>query len=219
MDAETLELADQMLAEMGLSPVTVPGVLNGNRVPDWSQSRSFEQVEAYLLEQGFVNEIKRTEADLAPGDWRLFQISEAGYVVVQTGLKISEYLAKQQRESDQRQLTYAREREQKREARQAAIDAGLLPQWWIDGNGEWLVGDFDPEEEKPLWWAKYRLRRIGDQIPDYYYYRASSPQYTFPEKWWEKIVDFLLRHPRTIFQVTLVLLLLVGLIYVSWPSP
>lgn len=224
-DLKTLQLADRMLAGMGLDPVTVPQVLNGNRVPDFGTEICFRAVESFLLKHKMVTEVKPAGGKNIPGGWQLLQLNDRGYSLVQNGLSVVDFQRRQRQQAYEQALQeeqWQLKWQKKRQVRQEAIDSGELPRWWLYGGGERLIGDYDPKEEQPLWWAKYRLRRmrlLAKMSTDYAIANNSplneEPQFTFPHRWWEKILEFFFRNTGIRAQIILPLLLLAGLVYLA----
>lgn len=205
--------AQQMLSRMGLSPTTLPAVMNNNAVPGKKLAKCYREVQRLLLENDLVEEVNPPDGRQLPGGWLLLRISDLGYRMVQERESIESYLwsiSPESRAYDARRregnLNVYEKQIAEWEAREARRKANPPPQWWDYGQGERLRDEYDKEKERPVFWAKYRLRRL--------YELEFEDGRDFPEKRWEAFLEwyFNLTSPR--FRTFLWLAFFAGSIYV-----
>lgn len=203
-DPKTLHLADRMLAGMGLSPVTVPEVLNGNRVPDKDTAERYRKIEYLLLKNRWVNNVRPPAGQTLPGGWKLLQISNAGYKMVQDGETPSACLETYQTLDYGSNLTYNSGSTARPRDWVDSENETEEPLWWRTSHASTLKITYDAEQEWPVWWAKYRIRRMWDLFPN---------DDKFPVTWWEKKVDYLFRRRKDIIVLIISSLVGVGILY------
>lgn len=198
--------ADEMLRTMGLSPVTVPAVLHQNQVPDKATAKRLRRIERFLVSNRWVRIISPPSGQSIPGGWLLLQISALGYELVQRRESLEACIKAYQESLVGNTATYA--------SRLPADESGSAraeePDWWKKSKAETMGIVYDAEQEWPVFWAEYRIRRMWELFPD---------DDLFPVKWWEKKADYLFKNRKDVAIMLLllfiVLVFLYGLYYFS----